>query len=123
MVHVYCRITTKRDLNVIIARWIAAPRNAAGLPLKRAGFVVAEIGPEHPVGRQAVGQHTRGGVAGRMLMIVSRREDHELRIDGLDEAGRAAVVRPVMGCDKDVRLEQHLAGAVASTITCSASLQ
>jgi hypothetical protein len=31
-----CRITRNRDLNVIIARGIAATRNAAGLPLKRA---------------------------------------------------------------------------------------
>ncbi len=48
----------QRDLNVIIARGIAATRDAAGLPLKRAGSAVAEIGPEHPVGRHAVGQHT-----------------------------------------------------------------
>jgi hypothetical protein len=48
--------------NGIIACGIAATRNAAGLPFKRAGFVVVEIGAEHPLGSHAgAGQNRVSG--------------------------------------------------------------
>jgi hypothetical protein len=95
------------NLHVIVARWMAAARDAAGLPLEGAGFIVAEVRPEKATRRDAVRQKPRGRAKCWMLVVVSGRENDKLGCHGVDEARAASVVRTVMGCNEHVCLQRH----------------